>query len=239
MVDRGSSAGAARAPDATLSLDATRSLVVTLAPVAWLLLTVAPAVAQEAPQPTEYSYQSLTFRGFGAEGFYIAPNSVDATFGFGGRFDLKFNKPSVRLVPRVTYWKADVTEEEVIELERRVAELIIQSGGTPGDVELGPIERSSFLFGTDVQWIPATAGRIDPYLGFGLDIYILNGSGPAIEETLVEDALNFVTFGVSGVVGVEVEVARPLSVYVDGRASLVTDVSSVAATIGLMFYWAR
>ncbi len=233
MVDGRSEPGAARRLAGTLALVATR------APAAWLLLTVAPAAAQEAPQPTEYSYQSLTFRGFGAEGFYIAPNSVDATFGFGGRFDLKFNKPDVRLVPRVTYWKSNVTEEEVVELERRVAELIIQSGGTPGEVEFGPIERSSLLFGTDFQWMPATAGRVDPYLGFGLDIHILNGSGPAIEETLVEDALDFVTFGVSGVVGLEVEVARRLSVYVDGRASLVTDVSSVAATVGLMFYWAR
>ncbi len=67
MVDGGSEAGAAR------RLAGTLVLVAALASAAWLLMTVAPAAAQEAPQPTEYSYQSLTFRGFGAEGFYIAP----------------------------------------------------------------------------------------------------------------------------------------------------------------------
>jgi len=183
----------------------------------------------------DYDYANLGFRGIGVEGSYVHPDNTEDTAGFGLRADLGYLGPHVRVVPRFAYWSSDIQASEVKLLESRLEEL---SGVTSGSIQLGSINRDAVIFGVDVQGVLPTS-LISPYLGVGLDVYVLNGSGPAIDGTFVDDALDLVTAGISGVGGVQVSVNPNLRVYGEVRGTLVTDVSNVALTAGIAYYPTR
>ena len=207
-----------------------------LAPVmvaaAVLCLATLPLSAQRLE---DYDYENLRLRGVGGEIFLVAPNDLEAAIGFGGRIDLGFLGPNVRVMPRVAYWSSDLTEEELSRLSTRIESLVEEQNPGVGDVEvsLGDVDRSAFIAGSDLHWLPLITEPVRPYVGFGAELYILNGSGEDIEDTFVEDALDLITAGVSGVAGVEVDVGSGLTVYGDLRGTLVADVGGVAVTAGV------
>ncbi len=186
--------------------------------------TATPIAAQGLE---DYDYSNLGLRGIGAGLFFVDASQNDGELGFEGKVDLGFLGPNIRIVPRVGYWKADVEASQVIELEMQLEEA---SGLEPGSISLGDIERSAYIIGTDFQWTVRDA-RIAPYIGLGLDVYILNDDGDAIQDTFLDDLI--VTAGVSGVVGAQVALSRRLSAYGEFRGTAVTDASNVGIAFGL------
>lgn len=191
--------------------------------------------AAEGQRLEEYDYANLRLRGAGAELFVVSPSDHDATVGFGGRLDLGFLGPNVRVMPRVAYWSSELKSSEVQRLEERLEALAERD--TPGDVtiNLGAIDRSAFIVGTDFHWLPIVQGTVRPYLGVGAEVYLLNGSGEAIEDTFVEDGLDLITAGASAVGGLEYELSEGFALYGDLRGTLVADVGSLTFTVGVAY----
>jgi len=175
----------------------------------------------------DYDYNNLGLRGIGAGLLFVDASQNDGELGFEGKVDLGFLGPNIRIVPRIGYWKADVEASQVTELEMQLEEA---SGLEPGSISLGDIERSAYIIGTDFQWTVRDA-RIAPYIGVGLDVYILNDDGDAIQDTFLDDLI--VTAGVSGVVGAQVALSRRWSAYGEVRGTAVTDASNVGLAFGL------
>jgi len=175
----------------------------------------------------EYDYTNLGLRGIGIEAFTVDASQNESTLGIGAKLDLGFLGPSIRVVPRFGYWKADVDGSQVSELEAQLEEA---SGLTPGSISLGTIDRSAYIFGTDFQWTSRSA-KVSPYIGAGLDVYILNDDGDAIRDTFLDDVV--VTAGVSGVIGAQIGLSRRWSVYGEFRGSAVTDASNMGVALGI------
>lgn len=203
-----------------------------IAALAGLLLAVGPLQGQRLE---EYDYENLRLRGVGAEVFFVSPNDVDGTLGVGVRVDLGFLGPKVRVMPRIAFWDSELTQEAVNRLETKLADLIQeQNPGQPRpDIDLGTIDQEAFIVGSDLHWLPLVDVPLRPYLGVGGEIYFLNGSGDAIEDTFVEDRLDLLTAGVSGVAGLEYQLRGGLLLYGEVRGSLVADVRNVALTVGV------
>lgn len=185
----------------------------------------------------EYDYDNLWLRGASGEVFLVFPNNVKETIGFGARLDFGFLGPNVRLQTRFAYWDSRLKDEEVRRFEDRVEELVIEQGGEIPEegLDLGRIDRNALLFGGDLHWMPIVDGMVRPYLGLGAELYFLNGSGDAIDDTFVEESLDLFTAGVSAVAGLEFGLGD-LTLYGDVRGALVADVSSIALTIGLGYF---
>jgi hypothetical protein len=203
-------------------------------------MTIVGAVAASPAQGQgleEYDYDNLWLRGASGEVFVVFPHNVEETIGFGARLDFGFLGPHVRLQTRAAYWDSRLKDEEVRRFEGKVEELVIDQGGTipEGGLDLGRIDRSALLFGGDLHWMPAIRGMVRPYLGLGAELYILNGSGDAIDGTFVDESLDLLTAGVSAVAGLEFAL-NALTLYGDIRGSLVADVRNVALTIGLGYF---
>jgi len=182
----------------------------------------------------EYDYENLWLRGGGLELFWIFPSKIKSTVGVQGRVDLGFLGPNVRMQTKVGYWSSQLNDEEVERFETQLEDLVNeQNPGSNVTVFLDRIERKSFNFGFDLHWMPDPAAQLRPYLGVGADIYLLNGSGDAIDGTFVEESLDLFTAGVSGVAGLEFEVGDGLMIYGDLRGTLVADVNSFAITAGI------
>lgn len=177
----------------------------------------------------EYDYENLGFRAIGIDLVYADPSQSEGTIGFGARADLGFLGPYIRVVPRFAFWKADVDDSQVARLERQIEQV---SGLDSGSVNLGKIKRNYWVLGLDLQWT-LSEPVVAPYLGLGLDVYILDDTGNAIRNTFLDDAV--ITAGVSGVAGLEFDVTRRIRLYGDVRGSLVTDASSLAFYAGVAY----
>ncbi len=200
-----------------------------------LAVLAGPAVLQ-GQSLDQYDYENLRLRGGGAELFVVYPNNVKSTIGVGGRIDLGFLGPKVRTMIRGAYWSSELKESETARFEGRLEELVEeQNPGSSVSIDLGKIDRSALIFGLDLQWMPLPAERVRPYIGIGAEVYFLNGSGAAIDGTFVEEALDLLTAGVSGVGGLEVEIGGGFAVYGDVRGALAADVRSLALTAGLAY----
>lgn len=199
-------------------------------------LALAPSPA-EAQRLEEYDYENLRLRGVGAEVFYVSPHDLDGTLGFGARLDLGFLGPRIRVVPRFAFWDSELEEAALDSLAAKLEDLVQEQNPQQPrpEIDLGRVERDAIIFGTDLHWLPLVEEPIRPYLGAGAEIYILDGTGDAIADTFVEDGLDLLTAGVSGVAGLEVDLRRGIALYGELRGSLVADVRNVAVTAGVAY----
>lgn len=177
----------------------------------------------------EYDYANLGLRAIGVEALFVDPSQNEATVGFGVKLDLGLLGPNVRVVPRFGYWKADVDPDRVEELERQLEEV---SELPAGSINLGDIRRSAYIGGFDLQYINHI-GSVSPYLGAGLDVYVLNDDGAAIEGTFLDDAI--VTAGLSAVGGLQLALTPNVALFGEVRATAVTDASSLGGAAGIYF----
>lgn len=200
-----------------------------VAGAATLLLLISGARSAVAQNLEEYDYVNLGLRAIGVEVVYVSAKQNDGTLGLGAKLDLGFLGPGIRVVPRFAYWSADVEGSSVDELERQLEEV---SGLEPGSINLGAISRSAYVIGADVHFI-ASLPTVSPYIGAGLDVYLLNDDGPAIRGTFLDDTV--VTAGVSVVGGLQVAMSPGWSAFGEFRGTAVTSASSLGGALGVYY----
>jgi len=185
-----------------------------------------PAGAQNLE---EYDYENLGFRALGVDVVYADATDAQGAVGFGLRADLGFLGPYVRVVPRFAFWKADIDDKAVTRFEDNLERLCVPPECS---IDLGSLQRHFWVLGLDLQWtLPER--KVAPYLGVGVDAYLLDDSGPAIKGTFLDDAV--VTAGLSAVAGLQIDVGRRLRVYGDVRGTLLTSASNLAGYAGLAY----
>jgi opacity protein-like surface antigen len=210
-------------------------VVATVVAVAGLTMTAGAARAQQGL--AAYDYTNLGFRGIAAEVFAIYPNDTNNTVAYGGRVNLGYLGPNVRVQLRGGYWSSEMKTAVVEEFATRIADLVEDQNGARPSIDLGVIERSAVIAGTDFHWVFLPTSMFTPYLGVGGELMILSGSGDAIDGTFVEDSLDLLTFGVSGIGGLEVAIGSNVSVFGEFRGSLASGIRSIAWGGGIGFHW--
>jgi len=194
---------------------------------------VVPGVAA-GQDLADFDYENLSLRGFGLEWGYIYPTRVDEAQSYGLRLDLGYLGPGLRIVPSVTYWKAPFKASEVVELEERVASLIQdQTGGPAPNVDLGTINWTDIVVAIDAHVVWEIPFDILTFAGLGIAAHSLNGDGPAINGTFIEDLLDSVTAGFNLHVGVEYPVTDRFRVNGQGRYEVLGDMQYFHGRFGL------
>ena len=166
--------------------------------VALSLASVLCATSAEAQELADYDYEHLGFKALGIDLVYANAKDAKASVGFGLRADLGFLGPYVRVVPRFAFWRADIEDQAVDRFERNLEDFCVPSGDCT--IDLGRLKRSYWVLGLDFQWTLAELA-VAPYLGVGVDAYVLDDSGDAIKGTFLDSAV--VTAGLSAVAGLE------------------------------------
>lgn len=201
-------------------------------PVLGMLLLPAVASAQALE---DYDYEHLSFRGIGLDFGYLWPSKVEPAPAYSVRLDLGYLGPGVRIVPSISYWSSRLRLEELERLADQLNRLepLRQRGVIVSAAELGEIEWSDLSLGVDGHYVWATdGGRIFPYVGAGAGVHAFNGGGRSIADTFIEDLLDSVTAGASGLAGVEVEPLHRLRIYAEARYTLASDVHYPSVRIG-------
>ncbi len=189
----------------------------------------------KAQDLAEYDYENLAFRGVGVQAGYIFPNNVREAYTYGARLDLGFLGPGLRVVPGFTYWSSRLVRSEVRALEGRLADLVVREAppNTPRpEVDLEPVEWTDLVLSVDGQLVWTAPLGLLTYAGLGGSAHLMNGSGPAIDDTFVEDLLDSVRAGVNLHGGLEVPVHEDFRFYGDARYEVLGDLRYLEVRLG-------
>src|SRR5437763_9717330 len=151
------------------------------------------------------------------------------------RLDSGFIAPHVRVLLAVSYYKADFTSAARARFAQRLDSIV--NPGTPDAINLGRITWSDVTGDIDLQYVLPQGRSVTTYLGIGLGAHIRHGSGPAINGTFVQDALNSITAGLNGTIGAEVGAQR-WRFTLEARGVLSSGVSTASLRGGGMYRWA-
>lgn len=192
-----------------------------------LALSAGPATGQTL---ADYDYEDLEFRGLGLAGGYIWPDKALNADEFSLRVDLGYLGPGVRIIPSVSYWSSEFTDEQLDELANRLSE---QTGATVDGQDLGPVEWSDLALSVDGHFVWNTPVNVLTYAGAGLGFHALNGQGAAIDDTFVEDLLDAITLGASAIGGLEFEPVDRFRIYGEGRYTMMNSIQFLSVRAGL------
>jgi hypothetical protein len=195
------------------------------APIALALLAAAPAHAQ-AVGP-----RALEFQGFGASLYRVIPARSEATTGLHLNAYLGRLAPRVRVSPSLTFWATKLHDQEVNQVRLRVEELC-EAGGTPcPGLDLGEVDVSDLSLDLDARYLVGGPLRVQPYVGLGAGLHLVNGGGDFIDNTFVEEILDAITPGINVMAGVEFPIGR-LRIHGEARAVLAGGVNWFGAGVG-------
>jgi len=198
-----------------------------------LVLALLPSGAA-AQMLANYDYENLTFRGIGVDWGRIWPDKVDATSLWTLRVDLGYVGPAVRIMPKVSWWRSDLKESELRNVAERLSNLptLIERGVTIDAADLGNVEWSNLTLGLDAHVVWTAPLRIFTFIGIGVGLHAMNGSGDSIDDTFIEDLLDTMTAGGAVMAGLEYEPTPLLRLFSEARYVLQSEVRYPALRFG-------
>ncbi len=213
-------------------------MVIAATVAAVTVTSVAPCEAG-AQELADYDYENLSFRGISLDVGYLYADNVEDTRTLGVRFDLGFLGPGFRLMPGVTYWESTMAQTEVAEFETRLGTLTGDQGGTTplGGFDLGVIDRRDLVVGLDGHYVWAVPLNLFFFAGVGVSAHFLNGSGPSIDGTFVEDLLDSVSAGFNLHAGLEFPITPRVRIFGGSKVEVLGDLNYIEFRGGLTFIW--
>jgi hypothetical protein len=181
----------------------------------------------------QFSYDNLRLSGIQLDaGLLGASDLTGATIG-GLRVDYGRIAPKVRLLLGLSYFHSRFDQQAINRFERRLDSIV--NPGTPDAIDLGRISLSDIIGDIDFQFVFPQGHGVTAYLGTGISIHARNGGGAAINGTFMEDALDVITAGLNGTMGVEFNLSQAWRFTVDGRGVLSSGLRSVSLRTGIMY----
>ncbi len=203
-------------------------------PLIAILLALALPARAAAQTLEDYDYENLEFRGIGLEFGGVWPASLEQTVSLGIRADLGLVGPQVRIAPAIRFWSSSLRGREVDRLADQIIRICDRqgSGGCPSSLDFGEVKRSDLELSADAHYLFETGFAIEPYLGGGISLHLLNGRGEFIDDTFVEDLLDTVSPGLNLVGGVDVPIGVGIQLIAEARFVLVSDIRYANVVVG-------
>lgn len=184
----------------------------------------------------DIDYQYLSFRAIGVEFGYVWPSTVEPAESYTIRIDMGYAGPGLRVTPTLTYWRSQLEGDQITEFEERVLDLIEEQNGGPRQaLDLGIIEYTDIVFGLDAHVVWRLPLDVLTFGGLGVAAHLINGSGPVIDDTFVEDLIDSVDPGFNLHVGTEIPLGQRVRLYGTGRYEVTPDLQYFQIRGGLQF----
>jgi hypothetical protein len=181
----------------------------------------------------QFSYDNLRLSGIQADLGVLGASELTGTIVGGLRVDYGRIAPHVRVMLGISYFRSQFDQEARTRFEQRLKSLVIDPSGDD-TIRVGRIFWSDLAGDVDFQLV-FPGQKATAYLGTGVGIHLRNGSGRAINGTFVEDALDVITAGLNGMVGVEFHLSPMWRFTLDGRGSLSSGLNTLSLRSGLMY----
>jgi len=182
----------------------------------------------------QFSYEGLRFSGIGFEFGGVVSNRLTREMTPAVRIDYGRIAPNVRVLIGASYFKGDFKPGEIEAFESGL-ERVVQNPPPDLEINVGPITWTNIEVDLDLQYMFEGGGRITNYVGVGIAAFLRNGTGVAIEDTFVEDALDAIDAGINVSVGTAIEIIPAIQITIDLRGGLSGEMRAATARSGLMF----
>lgn len=182
----------------------------------------------------EFSYEGLGLTGIGFELGPVGSDRLTTEFSGGVRVDYGMIAPRVRVLFGVNYFKGELDPDEIQEFERRLLQ-VVQDPTGDATVDIGQITWTNVEATLDLQYVFPAGPRAFTYLGLGIGAHIRNGSGAAIEDTFVEDALDTIAASADLSLGVEVTLSERVHFTTEARGVLSSELLMASARAGFTY----
>jgi Outer membrane protein beta-barrel domain len=199
-----------------------------------LLVGLLPARAAGQGFFDEFSYEGLKLSAVSFELGTVVSDRLDQTISGAIRVDAGMIAPRVRVLVGLAYYKSDFKSSEIDKFEQNILDLIDDPTGD-ATIAVGSISWASLQGDLDLQYLFPLGSSVMAYGGLGLGLYLRNGSGPAIEGTFIEGALDTVAAGAAASAGLEVALSRRVSLTGDARGMLTGELLSAAFRAGIQY----
>lgn len=184
----------------------------------------------------QFSYEHMQPSAVQLELGALGGANIKGAMTGSARLDYGFVAPNVRVLVGVSYFRAEISSDARRRFEQRLRSVVIDPSGDD-TVRLGRVTWSDLTGDLDLQYVVPQGRAVTAYLGIGVGIHVRNGSGPAINGTFVDDALDEITAGLNGTVGAEIG-AKRWRVTLDARGVLSSGLSTVSLRTGVLYRWA-
>ena len=203
--------------------------------VAMLAALTAPAHAQNIFQRLDLD--KLRLEGFGAVVGPVSPSTVVSTQSYGIQADYGELRPHWRVGFSASFWNSRFTDKVV----RQFIEQLEQSLSNPEDsINFDRVKVSTISVEADLRYIPTnTHAAVQPYLGGGLGLHIVNAESKLIQGTFVESALDNIGAGISAIAGVAFLPTHRVSVGIEARYTVLGTLRFGTVRAGGMFHLSR
>ena len=202
-----------------------------------LILTVlwlAPGPGQAQGFLDQFSYEGLGFSGIGFDIGPVGSDRLTTEVSGGVRVDYGMIAPRVRVMLGANYFKGELNQEEILKFERQLLQNVQDPTGD-ATVDVGRITWSNLEATFDLQYLFPSGPRFLTYIGLGIGVHVRNGSGTAIENTFVEDALDTITASADLTVGMDLALSDNFLFTTDVRGTLSSELIMASARVGFMY----
>jgi hypothetical protein len=202
-----------------------------------LLLSASPPGRLSAQSVfSQFSYDNLKPSALQLDVGPLGGNNIRGALTGGLRLDYGLIAPHVRVLLGVSYFKADFGSAARTRFEQRLKSVVVDPTGDD-TIRLGSITWSDVTGDVDLQYVLPQGHAVTAYMGIGLGAHFRHGSGPAVNGTFVQDALNEITAGLNGTLGAEFG-AKRWRFTLEGRGVLSSGLSTASLRSGVMYRWA-
>jgi opacity protein-like surface antigen len=189
------------------------SLARLCATVAILVAAAVPARAQSIFQKLDLD--KLRLEGIGGVVGPVSPSTIVSTQSYGVQADYGEITPHVRVGFSGSFWSSRFTDKTV---EQFITQLERSLSDPTDSIKFDRVRVSTISVEADVRYIPTnTRAAVQPYVGGGLGLHIVNAESKLIQGTFVESALDNIGAGISAIAGVDFLPTHRVSVGLEAR----------------------
>ena len=184
----------------------------------------------------QFSYDNLRFSAIQVDIGLLSASQLSGTAVGGVRLDYGYIAPKVRVLLGASYFKAQLDRDTRNRFEDRIRNFIIDPSGDD-TISVGRIFWSAVVLDLDLQYVIPQGRNVTTYVGFGIGVQMRNGSGPAIDGTFVEDALDQLAAAGNVSIGVETRLGSGFAATADARGVVSIGLSTISLRAGMMYRW--
>lgn len=179
----------------------------------------------------------LRLEGVGAVAGPVSPSTVVSTQSYGVQADYGEITPHLRVGFSASFWSSRFDDKTV----NRFISQLQQSLSNPDDsIKFDRVKVSTISLEADLRFTPVKQhAAVQPYIGGGLGLHIVNAESKLIAGTFVESALDNIGAGISGIVGIAILPTHRVSVGVEARYTVLGTLRFGTVRAGGMFHFTR
>jgi len=203
--------------------------------MAGILLSIVPSLPLFAQGVlNQFSYDNLRLSGIQLDIGPLGASELRGTIAGGLRLDYGFIAPHIRVLLGLSYFRSEFDNNARTRFQKRIRALV-NDPDSNFTVNVGRIFWSDLTGDLDLQYVLPQGRGVTTYAGLGLSLHLRNGSGPAINGTFVEDALDELNAGLNATIGAEFNLSRAWRFTLDGRGVVSSGLSTVSLRSGIMY----